>query len=869
MSPFTVNTEKDDGYVATNSLIGGRMNTQLLMTPGEVTVLTKEFLDDIMSTDYMDAAAWLPSADVTPLDVGVPVDPGNRVKFRGMDAGFASRNYFRYINNIDSYNVERMESARGPASLLFGDGVAGGMINFETKRAIVGRTISEVRARFDSEGGLRATVDANRYYKDKFALRLNVLANEGRTWQDTFFNNRYAGHLAATWRPTRRTEIRVEGELADWKQNYAPAFMVDQASTWPGQNYVTARSASAPSGGGVAMFANNANTAQRALIYAPAYFGTYGIMNYYGLGQSQGSGITMPVGERNMDRLPEVPKGYSIQPPNFLTHNRYNVGAVAVQQIITKDLVVEVAAQHAQTKIDFDQGVWNNIRRDPNEVIPTYNPANNTHGLVANPRAGEMYSEVNVVTQTNNQYNNDIRLAAAWRLPFRRFSQKVNMIAGRRHDNYFYQNHRWVRSNNPDVQALDATANIITTRYYLSDGPFRFTPPPAGSNGLEVENLLANDNRQKQNLDSIQFATVGSYWDDRISVVGGVRWDDYERKSSSIGARILGRPDPEGYSKSGFKQSVFSPTFGAVVFPIRAVGAYFNYSETFNPTAPTWAKLNGGFLDPVRSKGRSYGLRFNLFAGKIVGSAGYYLTNQVNNPSSWRTANFNNIWDEMNLSQNRIDATSYADSSTIEARGYEVELVGNPTKNLRIMANLSFPETRQTDSMADTQAYYNRNITQWRAAAEGNNVIANELSQIETYLQTLNDGRRRNGTLRYNANIFGVYTFRETVLKGLRVGGGVNFYGARLIGNQNNRPFDYIYNSTYQLYSATLGYSFKLKKSSVDIQLNVTNLFDYDDPIYTTTFLRGNGTSIPYVMENQNFTYSEPRKIVCAVIFKF
>src|SRR5215211_4932165 len=51
LSPFTVNTSSDVGYVAENTLAGSRLNTKLRDTASSVAVFTKEFLDDLAITD--------------------------------------------------------------------------------------------------------------------------------------------------------------------------------------------------------------------------------------------------------------------------------------------------------------------------------------------------------------------------------------------------------------------------------------------------------------------------------------------------------------------------------------------------------------------------------------------------------------------------------------------------------------------------------------------------------------------------------------------------------------------------------------------------------------------------------------------------
>ena len=46
LSPFEVNSTKDVGYLAQNTLSGSRMNTSLKDTPAAVSVMTPEFLAD-------------------------------------------------------------------------------------------------------------------------------------------------------------------------------------------------------------------------------------------------------------------------------------------------------------------------------------------------------------------------------------------------------------------------------------------------------------------------------------------------------------------------------------------------------------------------------------------------------------------------------------------------------------------------------------------------------------------------------------------------------------------------------------------------------------------------------------------------------
>ena len=54
LSPFLVSTEGDEGYRAANTLSGTRMNASLFHTPAAISVLTREFLDDIGAENVAD-----------------------------------------------------------------------------------------------------------------------------------------------------------------------------------------------------------------------------------------------------------------------------------------------------------------------------------------------------------------------------------------------------------------------------------------------------------------------------------------------------------------------------------------------------------------------------------------------------------------------------------------------------------------------------------------------------------------------------------------------------------------------------------------------------------------------------------------------
>src|SRR5204863_2217254 len=64
LSPFTVNTSRDVGYAAENTLAGSRLNAPLRDTAGSVSVFTREFLDDLAITDIKELVQYSVNAEM-------------------------------------------------------------------------------------------------------------------------------------------------------------------------------------------------------------------------------------------------------------------------------------------------------------------------------------------------------------------------------------------------------------------------------------------------------------------------------------------------------------------------------------------------------------------------------------------------------------------------------------------------------------------------------------------------------------------------------------------------------------------------------------------------------------------------------------
>ncbi|MCB1122493.1 MAG: TonB-dependent receptor plug domain-containing protein, partial [Verrucomicrobiae bacterium] len=189
LSPFTVDESSDVGYLATNTLAGTRLNTELKDVGAAISVMTEEFFNDTGATDGATALSYA-------LNIDVGGDQGNYAggftagptgsdqseqrktpqagqRVRGLDAASLTRDYFLTDIPFDTYNTSRVTISRGPNSLLFGIGSPGGVINNSLKKANVGSNFNEISLRLGERSSHRETIDINRVILDgRLAIRI-------------------------------------------------------------------------------------------------------------------------------------------------------------------------------------------------------------------------------------------------------------------------------------------------------------------------------------------------------------------------------------------------------------------------------------------------------------------------------------------------------------------------------------------------------------------------------------------------------------------------------------------------------------------------------------------------------------------------
>ena len=218
LSPFEVNAAADQGYAATSTLAGTRLRTDLRDVAGSISVITKDFMNDIAANNLGDLLAYTAGTEVDGLAGNYSASGFNtggfqeftnamrgtqsNTRVRGLGAADQTRDYFITDAPMDGYNVDRVEVNRGPNAMLFGLGRPGGIINSGLLQALPSRTKTKVETQFDQDSSRRLVLDHNYVLKrDVLALRFATLLADQRYQIEPAYlrNERY--FLTGTVRP--------------------------------------------------------------------------------------------------------------------------------------------------------------------------------------------------------------------------------------------------------------------------------------------------------------------------------------------------------------------------------------------------------------------------------------------------------------------------------------------------------------------------------------------------------------------------------------------------------------------------------------------------------------------------------------------
>jgi len=884
LSPFVVNSDKDLGYLAADTLSGSRLNTKLYDTSASISEMTKEFLDDIGANDVMDAVQYaLGFDDDQPgANDNLSQFSGQRVVARGVGRdGTVTRDFFPWSLSSDKFSTERLSLSRGPNSILYGMGNAGGIINAMSKRANF-KTRSQLNLKTDKEGSWRAHIDHNQRIADALALRINILDEDRKTWRELESTESKRIHLAGTWRPASLTELRVDFErgvqdrliglrfsgrdmFMQWINAGSPAYdRLVNVNTYP---------AGTQSWGATPHLTYDGDSNQ--------WF------NYQRFAQTRGIGNVVANGDKFVNE-DYVPFTALLGGPAATTDNSYWTGTVILEQQLLKNLYIEVAVNKQHDQREIRRSMVHSaigIKMDPNKTLP---------GGVVNPHYGEMFIEGQAVRNTVDSDNLNKRIALTYEWDSKsKWIGRHRWLALATEEENDRLSKQWNEANltplNASVPAYSNAQNTIFRRTYLNfDGGNRYyNQDPFGSqqaavNFIDTTNALSgkitpgfyqsNLNPTNDVNESAMIAGQSQFWNDRLIVTYGFRKDKAERRASSPVRNGVTQEIVDSTWQDATNYKGNTRTLGAVFHIVNWLSVYGNKSDNFTPQSGI--DINGDNIGNVRGAGQDFGIKFRLGDRKVNGRIGYYKTGVLDQTGrQFETLiAIKDIWTAIegatgpHVVKFQGAPALNTDIQDFDVDGYEFEVVANPVKGMALTLNYATLKGVATNLFPITRAHIAANRAVWEASrdlAVPGGTVADNLAEIDSRMAQvdLQEGRQGTGSYAKTLKAFGRYQFQSESLKGWSVGAGARYKAGRILGYKTT--LEPVHGPKLFLADASLGYRRSIWRKRVDmsLQLNVQNLLDNRDLIW-------NGIR-PATGEKIDYTLFTPREISLTGSFSF
>jgi iron complex outermembrane receptor protein len=217
LNPVTVQGTalNPDSYRVPASSATGFRAQPVLDTPFSVAGFSSDFIQDIQARTLLDVTRNDPS--ITQANDPLWYD---RVYVRGFylgtDAVFRDGLAINDQGTIALDNKESIEITKGLSATRHGVTSPGGTLNYVLKRPLA-RPLTRVTAFGDGFGGFGASADLSRRFGlgERFGARVNVSAEEIRSYLDPVEGDRVFASVAFDWRVSERLLLEVEVERQD------------------------------------------------------------------------------------------------------------------------------------------------------------------------------------------------------------------------------------------------------------------------------------------------------------------------------------------------------------------------------------------------------------------------------------------------------------------------------------------------------------------------------------------------------------------------------------------------------------------------------------------------------------------------------
>ncbi|QHG85874.1 TonB-dependent receptor [Xanthomonas sp. NCPPB 1638] len=248
-TPTTLDTirvvDASVGTLADTSTTGSALALSVLDTPASLTVIARAQLSARGDANLNDAIRR--AGAISPMP-----HPGNGLSALSSRGFTDSASVMRLYDGIrqyggvgvtfpfDTWSIERIEVLRGPASVIYGDGAIGGVVNIVPKRPHLGTIENTLQATVGSQDTARLGVGSGGGLSPTLAYRLDVSGNYSSGWVDRGYNGNATLSAALLWqaRPDLQlTLTHAEGDQRPMRYFGTPLIDGRQRAALRRKNY--------------------------------------------------------------------------------------------------------------------------------------------------------------------------------------------------------------------------------------------------------------------------------------------------------------------------------------------------------------------------------------------------------------------------------------------------------------------------------------------------------------------------------------------------------------------------------------------------------------------------------------------------------
>lgn len=235
--PSTAITETRDEQIAdlaTPTQAGSRLNLSALETPASTTSITAEQIQQRANLTVQDAVTRSPGIT----SVGTPGNGNTALSARGFTGHASVMTLFdgsRLYTGagtqtfpVDPWMVERIDVIRGPASVLYGEGATGAVINVIPKKPFAGEIRNHLRLGYGSWDRQQLGLDSGGSLSERLSYRVTVNKQEGNGWVDRTDSRSLALSAALRFDATDDLSFTLAHERGDAQpSNYFGTPLID------------------------------------------------------------------------------------------------------------------------------------------------------------------------------------------------------------------------------------------------------------------------------------------------------------------------------------------------------------------------------------------------------------------------------------------------------------------------------------------------------------------------------------------------------------------------------------------------------------------------------------------------------------------